>query len=535
MPRMVDLPHQARKLPGGTPRAPAILFGWALLQSRSIQWVLGVSVLGCAIYRAATQSVTYDEAFTYNWLLDGPVDFVFTRYTANNHVLFSLLASLSLKIFGLSPLALRLPTLLGAALFLFASAGLASVAFDRGGSRLAVFAALTLNPFVLDFCVAARGYGLALGLFAVALYLSTRVVAAGVHDKRVYAAIAVGLGLAIASNLTMLFPAIAVALTLAVICVLSAREGDRTAETLKLMTWLALPGVLVPSALLFRPLLEAKREHFFFGASSLFETAQSLVEASLRHHPSRWNDTSVVVSSASFIARIGVPMGVLFICAALMLGTYQMGKSHFRNPLDRMVVLVSGAFVLCLLILVVAHTLASVPYPLDRTGLSLIFLFTLSLAIVMSAVGHYSGMHLLADRSVKVALGVLALCYFTEANVSHFREWRFDAGTKDLFQRVVQYQPPFGHPIRLATSYVYEPSLNFYRALYETNDVALVTGNWVPGFVDFDFLILHSQDAFSPSVLAVAAPVYVHRLSGAVLLKKKALVPANRGEPKQGT
>ena len=73
----------------------------------------GALLIGLAltnVYRAATQSVVYDEAFTYLAFLAGSPSRVFTEYTANNHVLFRLLARLTTGMFGLSELTLRLPT-----------------------------------------------------------------------------------------------------------------------------------------------------------------------------------------------------------------------------------------------------------------------------------------------------------------------------------------------------------------------------------------------------------------------------------------
>jgi hypothetical protein len=75
---------------------------------------------------------------------------------------------------------------------------------------------LTLNPLVLDFLVAARGYGLALALFLTALCdllvcLSEGNGTATVPSRKVvlYRA-GVGLALSAAANLTFLIPAIAV-------------------------------------------------------------------------------------------------------------------------------------------------------------------------------------------------------------------------------------------------------------------------------------------------------------------------------------
>src|SRR5436305_7915084 len=62
----------------------------------------------CA-WRAAHQSITHDEAFSYLRFIYGPWSSLWSRYDAANHVLYSFLAKVSVTIFGLSELALRLP------------------------------------------------------------------------------------------------------------------------------------------------------------------------------------------------------------------------------------------------------------------------------------------------------------------------------------------------------------------------------------------------------------------------------------------
>ena len=52
------------------------------------------------VYRAWAQSNVCDEAYTYLAFLTGSLGGVFTDYTANNHVLFSVLAKLATGMFG---------------------------------------------------------------------------------------------------------------------------------------------------------------------------------------------------------------------------------------------------------------------------------------------------------------------------------------------------------------------------------------------------------------------------------------------------
>ncbi len=89
-----------------SPRSRWILIGFA---GFAMAW---------AIARAAVQSITIDEAATYN-------SFVFSGrylwYAANNHVLNSTLMYGLTKVFGLSQFTVRLPALMGAAFYISAA------------------------------------------------------------------------------------------------------------------------------------------------------------------------------------------------------------------------------------------------------------------------------------------------------------------------------------------------------------------------------------------------------------------------------
>ena len=71
----------------------------------------------CA-WRAAHQSITHDEAFSYFRFIYGPWSSLWSRYDAANHVLYSFLAKVSVTIFGLSEGALRLPAVVAGFFFM---------------------------------------------------------------------------------------------------------------------------------------------------------------------------------------------------------------------------------------------------------------------------------------------------------------------------------------------------------------------------------------------------------------------------------
>ena len=63
-------------------------------------------------YRAIHQAMVIDEAYCFERFLSGPWSRIYSQYDASNHVLYSILARLSIQILGLSEFSLRLPSLL---------------------------------------------------------------------------------------------------------------------------------------------------------------------------------------------------------------------------------------------------------------------------------------------------------------------------------------------------------------------------------------------------------------------------------------
>lgn len=69
-------PERTTRLP-----SPRSLLGMAII----------AGVFAVNIYRAVHQSITADEAFTYDWYLTHPFNWILLVYSANNHVLNTLL------------------------------------------------------------------------------------------------------------------------------------------------------------------------------------------------------------------------------------------------------------------------------------------------------------------------------------------------------------------------------------------------------------------------------------------------------------
>lgn len=376
------------------------------------------------VYRAATQSITIDEAYTYSQFVARPLGAAMSEYDANNHVLYTLLARLSTGMLGASELPLRLPALAGALLF-FASLFRLLLRQLTVESRLLLpfgVALVGANTYVLDLLPLARGYGLALGLFTLALALLAKPGAPPV-------AAGIALGLAVAANLTFLFPA--VALAAAIIWL------ERSAAAWRF----AAAAVLSAAPLLALPLSHAGRDHFYFGTDSLANSLASLAGASLTHN---WNERGGPVPAGSVIA-------VAVLAATIVAG---LVWRRTQRTLFLLAATIAGSATL----LIAAHYSTGLPYPYGRTGLYWILLFGVGLIAL-------APLHRAAQG---IAIGVTlaaVFCYATAWSPRFTTDWQFDAGSREIAERIetLHLHEKDRPVVRVAASDLLAPSLDFYR------------------------------------------------------------------------
>src|SRR4051794_11314491 len=114
------------------------------------------------VHRALVQSITLDEADTFHHWVATALPSHWESHS-NNHVLNSTLMRLSIWLFGLGHFAVRAPALLGGVIYIFAASRLCLLLAAGRAFTWVLFVCLVYNPFIMDYLVAARGYGLALG------------------------------------------------------------------------------------------------------------------------------------------------------------------------------------------------------------------------------------------------------------------------------------------------------------------------------------------------------------------------------------
>jgi hypothetical protein len=496
--------------------------------------VLLCALLATNFYRAATQSIVHDEALSWQFYLSGPVSAIFQTYTANNHFLATILFRLSITLFGNSEFAMRLPTVLAGAWFFWTVFRLCGLIFGDGWLFLLACAALTLNPILLDFLVAARGYGLAMAgmfwaLYQMLVWLHDREHGgkADMLHQRLWKA-ALGCAIAVAANLTLLMPVFLLATAFCVLLLLKsepppvrASKKDKKAkpETARepVRSYTSFLHFVVPVVLLAivfllaSPIELARGEDLYTGTAAAMESLRSLVHVSFAYG----NGSGVmprVERIWSDIALVFLPVVTL---AALVISVMTIRLA--RSPLALATLFSSFAVVGSAILLAAAHLLSGIPYPEDRTGIYFVPLATLAALGFARILFERPGFPRWIGMAVALVLASFAVEFAAQWNVNSFWVWRYDADTKRIFEALEAAPKPAGQvdgQVRLGVSWVFEPALNYYREVRKAAWMAPVLRDGFDGARQFYVVSVPDR---STAALPQLKPIYQGTVSGAEL------------------
>lgn len=506
-------------------------------RNRVFECYLAALWLVC-LYRAITQSIVHDEALTYQLYIAAPFSRIFHYFDANHHFLSTLLMRLSVAMFGLSEWSMRLPALAAAGLYFWVVYQIGMRMFRTAAVSWLAVGLLTLNPFVVDFLVAARGYGMALALFIYALtaliWYAQAKDGGNVQPRAVLVRAGIALALSIAANLVFAVPVVALVClavfrlrhsaavpTPAVASTHSKKKRRKAASGRQkpapnpVYAYFLAPFAAIGFLLfLTMPLDVATSGNFYVGASSIPDSLKSLASASLLYGSSLLPGGSLPFEGfprTSHFMHLSSD-AVAFVVAPLILITGAI--VGFRRG-DVLLLFTAGTGAGSAIILVLAHMLLDVPYPIDRTGIYFLVLVPLSMA-------GLAGSELAPARISRIpalllyGFGVALVLRFTlEAEVRSFLTWRYDADTRRIADRLARAQShPAPDSVSVGASWQLEPSLNFYRDEKRLLWMRPVErGSLRPGA---GYYVIGSMDRPAVSTLGLKT-IYEWPLSGAVL------------------
>jgi hypothetical protein len=321
----------------------------------------GLLVWAYVIARALMVPLTHDEAATFfHYVLPQNMWPGEAHWDANNHILNSLLTLGSTRLLGDTIFALRLPGLLFFGVYLFFTYRLSRYTTSTR-QRIMLLCGLWGTHMILEFFGYCRGYGISLALLAGAIYFLFRLVK---DPAWWYGPMALLLALlATSANLTLL-PIFLMIAALWVVALLSNAEARPRNK--RVVGWTTI-GISAAA--------------FGYGFLYLADFADGLYERQLLYygavHFVRGSIGSLFICTTGFghnaIYWAIAGIGGVFMAITLI--------RFLRAPLKAMAdpswlgaALFTGAVAAALAI----HFLKDTPYPLDRTGLHLLFLFLLA-------------------------------------------------------------------------------------------------------------------------------------------------------------
>jgi hypothetical protein len=446
----------------------------AVTGGQAIMLVTALCALAWAIARAASQSITIDEANTY-------IGFVYSHYPlqwwvgTNNHLLNSLLMRLVTSVFGTSQLTVRVPALIGAGIYIAACYRLCALVSRSLAVQWSLFVCLVYNPFVFDYFVAARGYSLGLGFLMTAILYSVAWHANSGTPSRRPLEVACGvssacIALSFVSNFSLAFVDL-VTIVAVFLCACQARDSKgvvakRLARYARLLAACAVPGLIVTLFLSASVLLGWFRAwpkgELVFGANSIGETFSSIVEAMLYQlNPELVNPLLLKFLKPGqpyLLPILGTASGLWFLF--LLFRRRRALVDPHSKWLWAFSLVLAGILIVTMSIHWIGYRAFHFLLPKARTG---IFIAPLSILAVgaLVAIPPPSRASAVIRRCAIASLLLLACHSLLCLRLNYFKEWEWDADVHDVYGIVACLNQT--HGIRSVVSHWrYEASLNFY-------------------------------------------------------------------------
>lgn len=428
----------------------------------NIYLLIGLLFTAYLTARAIIIPMTIDEAgtyFNYTPLKVWDIIFYTKDSSPNNHVLNTLGIKLFTQLFGVTSFTVRLTNLLAFVLYFFVGVELLKKIRNEFWFVLCGIFILVCNPYLLDFFALARGYGLSVGLMLLSIYQFYNYLSQKHITYLTYTIITAAL--AVLANFTLLNYYL-VLLFLTVVIIFSEKNKK---DIFKKILPLVLT-TLVLAALIYNPIkkMVSTDQFVYWGTESFYKsTLLPLVDAM------RYSKLYFGIKPATYFA-------VIFIVVFVALGVYSA-----QQFIKHKVKAVSNFAVICFLILsgiivvtILQFHLFDVPF-LNARGA--VFMYPIFVLIVIITI---SNIFINKQRQRNIVLSVFfcigLIHFFNTANFRFYRDWWFDAHTKDVLTWIDE-QHPQKEKVTLNCSWIFNNSLHFHKDVSNFYNLELATFN----------------------------------------------------------
>jgi hypothetical protein len=424
--------------------------------------VIGIALLVYSVVRAASMSLTIDEAFTFERYVKNANFFPqeYDMHTANYHMLNTWLMIVCSKLFGIAEWSLRLPGVLAQVFYLYFTAKL-SMKSKSLPVALALFILLNIHPYMLDFFSVARGYGLLMAFVAGSLWHVSEFYAGEKQMKNMVFAL-VFAGLAMWANFVglLFFTAIASVVFLGV--VLSRKKTTR--EKLKSIATIGI--ICLPfAAVAYSVIAQLKDVNAFFWVNDGFWNETVRVLGAKLAYPLNENIYAIHLADNNTMI-----IALAFSAAVVIYAVYR----NRQSPVISDLILPVAVLLFVLLEAFLLHVFMHSPYPSGRIALFLLVIFLWIIAVALRDT--------IIPRSVSFIACAMVISFqlwfsLPKMNLKYTSEWQFCESVKQSISDLSEhdFKPDNMHPgITVSSDMEFGNILAYYLRLKKIENIALI-------------------------------------------------------------
>jgi len=312
----------------------------------------------------------------------------------------------------------------------------------------------------MDYMVAARGYGLALGFLALTLDTLASTLESPQPPIRTAMALSCFAALGLASNFSWAY-----AQAFLFLASLAALAWTCRPSPFRFIAASLLPGLAIIVLLCGSALWNFPRHQLFWGSTSLHETLIELQRSSFdRLNPHFAHPLLVQLVEPFRRNAHWAILGLLLLAIPAL--AFKMSESNWRRNF-------SLSVATCLSLAALCHWLQfhyfQIPLPYERTALFSIPMLTAIVGAATAALLH-PGFESMLRTAATAVLALIAVYFVGAIRDTHFKEWSICADIRTAFP-VIEAECRRTGARQVVSDLNYTPSLNFYRILTKSTSM----------------------------------------------------------------
>jgi hypothetical protein len=424
--------------------------------------------------------------------------------SANNHILNTLFMKFFDNTFGSSEISLRFQSILAHITYMFFTFLLLRN-FRSAFIVITGFIILNVNPYLLEFFSLARGYALAISFMMAGIYFFLEYLKT---DKQKHlTACLVSACLAALANFALLNFFFVIILIHQIILFLKYKNIKESFLRSKPV----LVTIIVMAVVCYEPLRKLiKYDQFNFGGETGIwaDTVHSIIDTFLYNR-----------SYESTFFKLIESIVIIAIISSVLIAVIKLRKSQITRE-DQIGLLSLSILISILLSNSIQHYLLGAPYFVERFALFLTPLFLLVLIFLLNNLFESGKAFKITGSFIAICLTGVMIVHLTNCiNFSFATNWDYDADTKNMILDLSKEKETIGkEKIKLGITWLYEPTVNFYRVTKKLDWLEKVDRKGIEGDYDFCYYYYLENDGINISNLHKVL-IKKYPVSGALLLK----------------